>query len=187
MKRVITFGLLVAVITLYSCNSNKEDAGQSYEGFVSNAVRTPTTLDGKPIPKQAATTDGAAATEPAIDVTASSDSKGVGPFTDQEIKLEGLDAAMASKGKELFQTYCTACHTPTDQRLIGPGLKEITKIRTPQWILNMITNPIEMTKSDPVAKQLKAEFNNVQMTDMGLSNEDARAVLEFLRQNDGVN
>ncbi len=187
MKRVITFGLLVAVIALYSCNSNKEDAGQSYEGFVSNAVRTPTTLDGKPIPKQTASTGESATAKPAIDVTASSDSKGVGPFADKEVKLGSLDGSMASKGKELFQTYCTACHTPTDQRLVGPGLKGITKIRTPQWILNMITNPIEMTKSDPVAKQLKADFNNVQMTDMGLSDEDARAVLEFLRQNDGVN
>lgn len=193
MKRIIILGLMGVGVVLYSCNGNHKstDAGESYEGYVSNAVRTPTTMDGQPvIPKQEAPetmSDEASSSESGIDVNAPSDSKGVGPFAAADIKLGKLDAAMAKKGKELFQTYCTACHTDTKQKLIGPGLKGITTIRTPQWILNMIMNPIQMTKEDPVAKALKKELNNVQMTYMGLSKKDARAVLEFLRENDGVN
>lgn len=190
MKRVIVLGLLATGMVLYSCNGSNESSedGQSYKGYVSNAEQTPTTMDGKPVAVEktpAATDSETTSSEGGFDMNAPSDSKGVGAFTDVEI-ASTIDAAMATKGKELFQTYCTACHTPTDQRLIGPGLKGITKIRTPEWILNMITDPVKMTKNDAVAKALKAEFNNVQMTDQNVSNENARAILEFLRQNDGV-
>jgi hypothetical protein len=68
--------------------------------------------------------------------------------------------------------------------LIGPGLKGITKIRTPEWIMNMITNPDQMTQQDPVAEALLVQFNHTQMTNQGLTDEEAREVLEFFRQND---
>lgn len=119
----------------------------------------------------------------AIDVNAPSKSKGVGKFTDVKV-ADAIDAKMADQGKEVFQTKCTACHQATDQKLIGPGLKGITKIRTPEWIMNMITDPEKMTHSDPVAIALFNEFNQTQMTNQGLTDQEARQVLEFLRQND---
>ena len=195
MKRTLAFSLLVVGFSLYACSGNKQaEEGQSYKGYVSNAERTPTTMDGKPVAAEPKATAPAAAADSAggeaggagaIDVNAPSDSKGVGTFTDVAI-ADGLDADMAARGQEVFQTSCTACHTPTAQKLIGPGLKGITKIRTPEWILNMITDPVKMTKNDPIAKALLAESNNIQMTDQNVSDEDARAILEFLRQNDGV-
>lgn len=187
-------------IALYSCNHSHVDPTHDEDNPRSNAVIVPTLLDGTPAPEVAtiASTGGSAAAAtsdssggeaaPAgesIDVNAPSDSKGVGKFTAVEIS-PSLDAAKAAKGKELFQTNCTACHTPTDKRLVGPGLKGITKIRTPEWILNMITNPVEMTHKDPVAEALLAEFNNVQMTNLGISDQNALDLYEFLRQNDGV-
>jgi hypothetical protein len=44
-------------------------------------------------------------------------------------------------------------------------------------------NPLEMTKSDSLAKELLAIYS-VQMVPMSLSNEDARAVLEYFRKRD---
>jgi len=118
-----------------------------------------------------------------IDLNEYSDSKGVGSFENVDVP-ESIDEGMAAKGKELFQTKCTACHTNTEQKMIGPGLKGITEIRTPEWIMNMITNPSEMVQQDPVAKALLEEFNGTPMTDQGISEEGARQLYEYLRQND---
>ncbi len=126
-----------------------------------------------------------AATTPAeptvIDTKAASDSKGVGRFTD--VKLGAVDAAKATLGKAIFEVKCTACHKLNNEKFVGPGLQDITKLRTPEWILNMITNPAEMIKTDPVAKKLFEEVL-VPMTFQNVSDDDARNILEYLRQND---
>lgn len=167
MKKVLVAGMLSVAVALYSCGGHSSSSESSNEP-VSNAETPSTTM---------------ANSSPAIDINAKSDSKGVGKFTD--VKVGKLDAALATKGKSLFENKCTACHKPTDEKEIGPGLKGITTIRTPEWILNMMTNPNEMTDKDPVAKALLAEFHT-QMTFQNVSDEEARAILEFLRQNDGV-
>lgn len=180
MRQILIVALLGGCLALYSCGNSNESAHEN--GVVSNVKKPPTTMEGKPVPsveKKAHTESGG------IDVNAPSDDKGVGKFTSVKIG-KNLDAALAAKGKELFQTSCTACHTATDQRLVGPGLKGITKIRTPEWIMNMISDPVKMTHNDPVAAELLKEFNNVQMTNQNVGDDGARAILEFLRQNDGV-
>ena len=179
MKRILIAAILGGCLALYSCGNSNESAHEN--DVVSNVKKPPTTMEGKPLPPAETETK-----EPGgIDVNAPSDSKGVGKFTSVKVG-KALDAALAAKGKELFQTSCTACHTATDQRLVGPGLKGITKIRTPEWIMNMISDPTKMTHNDPVAEELLKEFNNVQMTNQNVGDDGARAILEFLRQNDGV-
>lgn len=118
----------------------------------------------------------------AVDPNAKSDSKGVGKFTSVEVGPD-IDADMAAKGKAVFETKCTACHKTSSEKLVGPGLKDITNLRTPEWIMNMITNPEEMTKKDPVAKALFEE-HLIQMTFQNVSDDEARQILEYLRQND---
>lgn len=121
-------------------------------------------------------------TEVAVaDPDVKSDSKGVGRFT--SVTLEPLDKAMAAKGEAIFTSKCSACHKTTDEKLVGPGLKNITKLREPEWIMNMITNPEEMTKKDPVAKAL-FEKHLVQMTFQNVSDEETRQLLEYFRLND---
>jgi cytochrome c len=142
-------------------------------------------MEGKPLTRENSGEASAAGSSTAIDVNAKSDSKGVGKFANATIKVgPGIDAAMAAKGKAIFQTSCTACHTATTQKLIGPGLKGITDIRTPQWIMNMISDPVKMTHGDPVAEALLQQENGVQMTNQNVGDDGAREILEFLRQND---
>lgn len=117
------------------------------------------------------------------DPEAKSDSKGVGRFTSEN--LGPLDPAMAKKGEAIFVSKCASCHKLDEQKLVGPGLKGITERRTPEWILNMITNPENMTKEDPVAKAL-FEKHLIQMTFQNVSDDEARQILEYLRQNDGA-
>ena len=107
-------------------------------------------------------------------------SKGVGPVT--SVALESIDAARAAKGKQIFESKCSACHK-IDKKYVGPALKGITQRRTPEWILNMILNPQEMTQKDPAAKELLATYFT-QMTFQNVTQEEARDILEYFRQTD---
>lgn len=107
-------------------------------------------------------------------------SKGVGPV--QSLEVGALDEALAAKGQTIFSGTCAACHK-MDQRYVGPPLAGVTKRRSPEWIMNMILNPTGMTQGDETAKALLGEY----MTQMSVSvtQEDARAVLEYFRKLDG--
>jgi len=117
-----------------------------------------------------------------VDTKAFSNSKGIGKFSD--VKLEAVDAAKADIGKTIFATKCATCHKLTDIKFVGPGLKGVTDRRTPEWILNMMTNPAEMIAKDPVAKQLFTEILSP-MAFQNISEDDATNILNYLRQNDG--
>ena len=114
---------------------------------------------------------------------AKANSKGIGPV--ENVEVGALDQALADKGKTFFEAKCTACHQLTDKKVVGPGLAGVTTRRNPEWIMNMIVNPEEMTKKDPIAMELLAE-HLTQMTNQNVNVDDARAMLEYLRQNDGV-
>ncbi|HVW95958.1 c-type cytochrome [Mucilaginibacter ginsenosidivorans] len=116
-----------------------------------------------------------------IDPAAKSDSKGIGRFTD--VKLDAIDPAMADKGMVVFNAKCGACHKVTDQKVVGPGLKDVTKRRTPEWIMNQITNPVEMEAKDPVGQALLAK-HLTQMTFQNVTDEETRQILEYFRKND---
>lgn len=109
------------------------------------------------------------------------ESKGIGPI--KTIKLENLNSKLASAGKKTFEAKCSACHK-LNERFIGPALTGVTDRRQPEWIMNMILNPSEMTQKDPVAKELLAEFL-APMANQNLTQEEARGILEYFRQVDG--
>lgn len=112
--------------------------------------------------------------------------RGEGKFTAENVTIgASLDAAMATKGEEVQGVKCSSCHRLTDEKLVGPGWKGVTERRKPEWILNFITNPDPMIDKDP-AVQAQLEMCLVRMPNQGLSDEDARNVLEFMRKNDGV-
>ena len=107
---------------------------------------------------------------------------GIGPIT--RIDLDPIDAALASDGERLFQAYCTACHK-LDDRYAGPPLAGVTRQRTPEFVMNMILNPSEMVDKHPDVRAMLAEYYSP-MPVLGLSTEQARAILEYLREVDEV-
>lgn len=110
--------------------------------------------------------------------------RGEGKFTD--VKLDAkLDEEMALKGQNVSDLKCLSCHKLTDERLVGPGWAGTTSRHTPEWIMNFITNTDEMIDKDPKA-QAMLEICMVRMPNQSLSDTDARAILEFMRKNDGV-
>jgi len=104
--------------------------------------------------------------------------KGIGPF--QNVPLGAIDNARVKKGLTIFISKCMVCHE-LDKVKIGPPLREITKQRTPEFILNMIVNPVEMQKSNPEIKKQFIKYHNIPMTDLQISKEDAKNILDYLR------
>lgn len=103
---------------------------------------------------------------------------GIGPV--KSLELGKLDQAMADEGKKLYDAKCTACHN-IKTKMIGPPQAGVLARRTPEWVMNMIINPSEMIKKDPTARRLLKEYNNVPMTEQGVTEEEARKILEYFR------
>jgi cytochrome c2 len=116
-----------------------------------------------------------------IEDTKADDGQGIGKF--KNIELSAIDEKKAANGQTVFEAKCSACHNMTDVKKVGPGLAGITQRRQAAWILNMITNPQEMTQKDPTGKKLLEE-HLTQMTFQDVSDEQAREMLEFFRQQD---
>ena len=126
--------------------------------------------------------------EEAANTTAEVDNmqnKGIGPIDNLDLSTD-VDEAMATRGEELFKNLCSACHK-MDKKFVGPELTGVTERRTPEWIMNMILNPEQMIKEDPIAKKLLIESNMAVMANQNLSEEESRAILEYFRQYDQEN
>ncbi len=144
--------MFVLVLALSACGDKKPESSASQ----------PSTADS---PKEAADTD-------------PMKNKGIGPIS--SVSLGEIDADLAATGEAEFKVKCTACHK-ISKRHIGPALKGVTERRSPEWIMNMILNPEEMVQKDPIAKQLLIEYNGAPMANQNLSEEEARAILEYFR------
>jgi cytochrome c5 len=109
--------------------------------------------------------------------------RGEGKFKDVEVGA--FNPKLAQEGKSIYDMKCQSCHKLTDEKLVGPGWKGMTKRHSVDWILNFITNPDAMLDQDPeLQKQL--EICMVRMPNQNLTDADAKAVYEFMRENDGA-
>ena len=157
--------LLLFSILLFACGGKEEKKSDSF------SIERKKADTEKPV------------TPPASDDKASErvdlTNKGVGPITSVELGDE-IDQAMADKGKEVYDRMCLACHR-VGKKFIGPAPDGILERRTPEWVMNMILNPELMVKEDPLAKDLLVEFNGSPMANQNLSEEEARAILEYFR------
>jgi len=103
----------------------------------------------------------------------------------EDIQLTNpLNAQWVKEGKGIYDLKCQSCHKLTNEKLVGPGWLGVTKKRTPDWIMNMITNVDIMLEKDPEAQKLLEECL-VRMPNQNLSKDEARRVIEFQRSNDG--
>ena len=153
MKKLSLFSLILAAF-IYAC-------GGSTEAPAADGANKPASM---------------VADEPA------DDGKGIGEI--KEVALNNpLEEAMIARGKAIYEMKCSACHKLTDQRVVGPGWKGVTKKRKPEWIMNMTTNVDVMLEKDPAAQALLEECL-VRMPNQNLSIGDARDVLEFMYHND---
>lgn len=126
------------------------------------------------------TAAGASTPTPAAGLSQDQLENGIGPIRHVEL-TSAIDAALAARGEAIFTTKCAACHK-LGERYVGPPLGLVLGHRTPEFVMNMMLNPEEMVQQHPEIKALLAQYFTP-MPDQQLTEEDARAVLEFLRDN----
>ncbi|MBS1574956.1 MAG: cytochrome c [Bacteroidetes bacterium] len=158
MKKILILGLFTA--GLVACGNN---TGSSEEKKPSEAMEKKTEANGNP------------SYDP---------NRGEGKFTKVEIGAT-LDEKMAAAGEKTFGVKCSSCHKLTDEKLVGPGWKGVTSRHSAEWIMNFVTNTDEMLNKDPKA-QAMLELCLVRMPNQNLGDDEARALYEFMRKNDGV-
>ncbi len=110
--------------------------------------------------------------------------RGLGKYENMQLPAT-LDHQMAALGEKASGTKCLSCHKLNSERLVGPGWEGVTERRTPEWIMNFITNPDPMIDVDPEL-QSQLEICLVRMPNQNISDDEARQILEYMRQNDGV-
>ncbi len=167
MKIVLKSFALFFVLALVSCGGKEE---KKKEGFSVEREKTTTEKPSEATPATSAT--------PASERVALDD-KGVGPIKSVTLDAE-INQALADQGKEVYDQMCLACHR-IDKKFIGPAPTGVLERRSPEWVMNMILNPEVMVKEDPLAKELLAEFNGAPMANQGLTEDQARAILEYFR------
>jgi cytochrome c len=109
--------------------------------------------------------------------------KGIGQVKNVTLHTP-LEQDRVGRGQAIYEMKCSACHKLDATRVVGPGWKDVTKKRKPEWIMNMITNVDMMLDQDPEAQKL-LELCLMRMPNQNVSIGDARDILEFMRQNDG--
>jgi mono/diheme cytochrome c family protein len=118
---------------------------------------------------------------PAVTVSSSGDTD---PSNEPAGQASAQDQA-ADKGEAVFKLKCAACHTVGGGKLTGPDLKGVTKQRDLAWLADWIKAPDQMLAAgDPIATGLLAEFNNIPMPNMGLSDSDVADLLAYFQSVD---
>ena len=110
--------------------------------------------------------------------------RGSGKFTHVDLGIK-LDMSLAASGEKIYSAKCSGCHKLTNEKLVGPGWKDVTTRYKPEWIMNFVTNTDEMLNKDPKA-QAQLEICLVRMPNQNVADDEARHLLEFMRKNDGA-
>jgi mono/diheme cytochrome c family protein len=151
------FPLLMLLAMLASCGNEKPKEEKAEDGYDDNELAE--------TPKK------------------SDDGRGLGEVKEVTLKSP-LEQDRVARGLAIYEMKCQACHKLDDQRVVGPGWKNVTTKRKPEWIMNMITNVDVMLDQDPEAQKL-LELCLMRMPNQNVSIGDARDILEFMRKNDG--
>ena len=164
MYTLKTTALSVLTLALFSCGGDKK----------TDSIPTATTTETTATTTEAPAASGTNEYDP---------KRGLGPH--ENVDVSKFDPAMAAAGKKIADVKCTSCHKPTEEKLVGPGWKGVTQRQTPEWIMNFISNPDPMIDVDPeLQKQL--ELCLVRMPNQGIADNEARELLEYMREIDGA-
>lgn len=164
MYTLKTMAFSVLTLALFSCGGDKK----------TDSIPTATTTETTATTTEAPAASGTNEYDP---------KRGLGPH--ENVDVSKFDPAMAAAGKKIADVKCTSCHKPTEEKLVGPGWKGVTQRQTPEWIMNFISNPDPMIDVDPeLQKQL--ELCLVRMPNQGIADNEARELLEYMREIDGA-
>lgn len=105
----------------------------------------------------------------------------------QELEHHNIQASAAPtdpeplQGKLDFESKCLACHSMGEGRKLGPDLAGVSKKRSEDWLRRWMKEPEKMLRTDPTAKALLKEYNNIPMPNQNLSDAEVRQYLKYFQ------
>ena len=90
-----------------------------------------------------------------------------------------------SRGSYLFRTRCITCHTMGEGDRLGPDLAGVASARPEPWLSRWIREPDRMiAERDPTALALLGRYRNLPMPNLGMSEIETTALIDFMRGED---
>ncbi|QRR03137.1 c-type cytochrome [Dyadobacter sandarakinus] len=88
----------------------------------------------------------------------------------------------AAKGETIFKNNCAQCHSVTDERVVGPGLKGASSRHDFAWLTKWVRNSQAVIASgDPYAVKIYNEYSKAQMTSFpNLSEDDIKSIFAYV-------
>lgn len=91
----------------------------------------------------------------------------------------------AADGEKLFKQHCAVCHSLTDAKVTGPGLKDVgSRVPAGDWLHNWIKNNKKLIQSgEPYAVNI-SHYSESEMTifETTLSDEEIDAVIKYVKE-----
>ena len=89
----------------------------------------------------------------------------------------------AGKGEEIFEKKCKTCHRVTDEVKTGPGLADVTRRHTNEWLHKWLTSPKAVIEGgDPAALALVKRFKiKMPVIDLMQDENNRNDVIAFLK------
>jgi mono/diheme cytochrome c family protein len=92
-----------------------------------------------------------------------------------------VDPALAKKGKSMFASKgCNGCHSVGAGKRAGPDLAGVSERRDAEWLKKFLKDPPTMLTSDSLAMAMLAEYKNVKMPNMKLTDADIDALIHYI-------
>jgi protein SCO1 len=112
------------------------------------------------------------------------------PAAEERDYAEAPEIRQISTGEDLFRTRCAACHTigqgdvrEVAERRIGPDLLDVGTLRERAWLERWLKEPDAMlAERDPLAMALYAQWEEIPMPNLRLTDDDVAAILGYIDQ-----
>lgn len=95
---------------------------------------------------------------------------------------------LGATGEETFTKLCSACHSLSDNVVLGPGLKGLSERRSEEWLIKWIKDSKALIESgDTDATALFDEYKNMPMPGFPqLSDDEITGLLDYIKTNGEV-
>lgn len=112
------------------------------------------------------------------------------PSEEERDYADAPEIRQISSGEDLFRTRCAACHTigqgdvrELAERRIGPDLYDVGTLRDRAWLERWLAEPDAMlAEKDPLAMALYAEYDEIPMPNLRLTEDDVDKLLGYMDQ-----
>jgi|APTNR8051073442_1049403.scaffolds.fasta_scaffold00005_250 mono/diheme cytochrome c family protein len=93
-----------------------------------------------------------------------------------------LQTLAQQSGEMMFKTFCSACHTISKGKLVGPDLADVHLRRTDDWILEFVKSSQTMVnKGDPGAVAIFNEYGKTVMPDAPYSHDQIKEIITYIK------